>query len=139
MSRQERREKFLLQSLLSVLTPVWCKFHPVLPQLHVKDAGHSAKSAGGRLHLNTHTPLTQRSRSGLTMPLCSGNELTRNSSGNNRLQSSQLAEPLLTNPGLCRCPCIVWEPIRKRAHPNLSGTFGHSRLSSLNHCGLILA
>ena len=25
---------------------------PVLPQRHVKDPGHSAKSAGGRLHLN---------------------------------------------------------------------------------------
>ena len=42
---------------------------PVLPQWHVKDPGHSAKSAGGRLHLNTHTPLTQRSGSGLNMPL----------------------------------------------------------------------
>ena len=28
-----------------------------------------------------------------------GNELTRTSSGNTRLQSSQLAEPLWTNPG----------------------------------------
>ena len=26
--------------------------HPVLPQWHVKDPGHSAKSADGRLHLN---------------------------------------------------------------------------------------
>ena len=43
----------------------------VLPQWHVKDPGHSAKSAGGRLHLNKHTPLTQRSRIGLTMPLSS--------------------------------------------------------------------
>ena len=42
---------------------------PVLPQSHVKDPGYSAKSAGGRLHLITHTPLTQRNRSGLTMPL----------------------------------------------------------------------
>ena len=42
---------------------------PVLPQWHVKDPGHSVKSAGGRLHSNTHTPLTKRSRSGLTMPL----------------------------------------------------------------------
>ena len=42
---------------------------PLLPQWSVKDPGHSAKSADGRLHLNTHTPLTQRSRSGLTMPL----------------------------------------------------------------------
>ena len=29
---------------------------PMLPQKHVKDPGHSAKSAGGRLQLNTHTP-----------------------------------------------------------------------------------
>ena len=29
---------------------------PVLPQQHVKDLCHSAKSAGGRLQLNTHTP-----------------------------------------------------------------------------------
>ena len=29
---------------------------PVLPQSHVKDPCHSAKSAGGRLQLNMHTP-----------------------------------------------------------------------------------
>ena len=39
---------------------------PALPQWHVKDPDHSAKSAGSRLHLNTHTPLSQRSQSGLT-------------------------------------------------------------------------
>ena len=43
---------------------------PVLPQWHIKDSGQSVKSAGGRLHLNTHTHLTQWSQSGLTMPLC---------------------------------------------------------------------
>ena len=42
---------------------------PMLLQWHVKDPGHSVKSAGGRLHLNTHTPLTQWSQSGLNMPL----------------------------------------------------------------------
>ena len=80
---------------------------PVLPKWHVKDPSHCAQSAGGRLHLNTHTPLTQRSRSGLIMLLCThsvgtymGNVLTRNSSGNARLQSSQLAEPMWTTPGL---------------------------------------
>ena len=80
---------------------------PVLPQWHVKDPGHTAKSVGVRLHLNTHTSLTQRSRSGLILPLFrqsvgnrSGNELTRNSSGNTRSQSSQLAELLWTDPGL---------------------------------------
>ena len=64
-SRQERRENFLFKS--AVLTLIQCPFHSVLPQWHVKDPGYSAKRAGGRLHLNTHTPLTQRSRSGLTM------------------------------------------------------------------------
>ena len=96
------RESFLLQSQLCVLTLIRCPFHPVLPQWHVKDPGHSAKSAGGRFHLNTRTPLIQRSRSGLTMPRAycgnvSGNELTRNSSGNTRPQSSQPAEPLWTD------------------------------------------
>ena len=42
---------------------------PVLPQWHIKKPGHSAKSAGGRLHLNMHTPLTHRCRCGLTIPL----------------------------------------------------------------------
>ena len=42
---------------------------PMLPQWCVKDPGHSAKSAGGRLHLNIHTSLTRRSWSGLTMLL----------------------------------------------------------------------
>ena len=45
------------------------RFTPMLPQWHVKDAGHFAKCASGRLYLNPHTPLTQRSRSGLTMPM----------------------------------------------------------------------
>ena len=32
---------------------------PVSPQCHIKDPSHSAKSAGGRLHLNMRTPMTQ--------------------------------------------------------------------------------
>ena len=79
---------------------------PVLPQWHVKDPGHSAQSVGGRLLLNTHTPLNQRSRSGLTMPL------SRRSVGPYQETSS---------------------------HATRQGTLGHSRLSSLNHCGLMLA
>ena len=79
---------------------------PVLLQWHVKDPGHCAKSAGARLHINTHTPLTQRSLSGLTMPL------SRQSVG------------------------IYLET---SSHATCQGTFGHSRLSSLSHCGLIMA
>ena len=29
---------------------------PVLPQEHENDPGHSTKSAGGKLQINTHTP-----------------------------------------------------------------------------------
>ena len=42
---------------------------PMLLQRHVKDQDHSAESAGGRLHLNTHTPLTHWSQSGPTVLL----------------------------------------------------------------------
>ena len=80
--------------------------NPMLPQWHVKHPGHSFKSADGRLHLNTHTPLTQRSRSGVTM------SLSRHSVGTYPETSS---------------------------HETCPGTFGHSRLSSLSYCGLILA
>ena len=31
----------------------------VLLQWHIKDPGHSAKTADSRLHGNTHTPMTQ--------------------------------------------------------------------------------
>ena len=55
------RVNFLCWLLLGVRST------PVLPQWHVKDLGHSAKSADGRLHLNTHTSLTKQSRSGLTI------------------------------------------------------------------------
>ena len=78
----------------------------MLPQLHVKDPGHSATKASGRLHLNPHMALTRRSRSGLTMvsrqsvTTYQGNELTRTSSGNVRPQSSQRAEPLWTESGV---------------------------------------
>ena len=90
-----------------MLTLIRYPFHPRITAVTRKRPRSFAKSAGGRLHLNMHTPLTHRSRSGLTMPLSrqsvgnlSQNELTRNSSGNTRLQSSQLVEPLWTDPGL---------------------------------------
>ena len=67
--RQERRENFLRQSQLCVLTLIWCPFHPCVTAVIRKRPRSFCKSASGRLHLNMHTPLTQRSRSGLTMPL----------------------------------------------------------------------
>ena len=49
---------FFYRVKFSVLTPIRCPFHPVLPQWHVKDPDHSARSTGDRLHLNTHTTFT---------------------------------------------------------------------------------
>ena len=45
------------------------RFSPVLPQWHVKHPGHSTKKCRRQVSPNVHTALTQRSRSGLTMPL----------------------------------------------------------------------
>ena len=111
----------------------------MLPQWHVKDPGHSAKSAGDKLYLNTHTPLTLQSCSGLTggrlylnthtpftQQSCSGltilsmhrvgllrkTSLTRNLSGNTWPQSSQLAESLWTDPGLrVELVSVSWFPL----------------------------
>ena len=74
------------------------------------------KSAGGVLHLKTLTPLTKRSWSGLTMlsihsvGTYQGNEVTRNSLGYRCPQSSQLAEPLWTDPGV-KCGISMLELI----------------------------
>ena len=78
----------------------------MLPHWHTKDLSHSARSAGGKLHLTTHTPSTQQSQTRLTMLL------SRHSVGTYQKTSS---------------------------HVTRQGTLGHSRLSSLSHCGLILA
>ena len=77
----------------------------MLLQWHVKDPGHSANSAGGMLHLNMHTPVIQQSWSGLTMPLSWHSvgtypNTSSHVSGNIWPLSSQLTEPLWTDPGL---------------------------------------
>ena len=83
--------------------------NPVLPQWHIKNSGHSAKSACGRLYLNMHTPWTQWRWSGLTMPLRRhsvgtyqkmSSHTTCQGTTYSRPQLSQLAEPLWTGPGL---------------------------------------
>ena len=77
---------------------------PVLPQWHVKGPRHSTKSAGGRLHAYTlDPPKSEWADYAAVQADCRnllGNELTRNSSGNTRSQSSELAEPLWTDSDL---------------------------------------
>ena len=53
-----------------MLTPIQCPFQPFVTAVAHKKKTVTAQSADGMLHLNTHTPLTQQSWSGLTMPLC---------------------------------------------------------------------
>ena len=97
---------------------------PLLPWWHIKDPHNSAKSAGGRLHLNTHSSLTQRRRSGLTTPLSRHSLGTypktsshANLSWNIRSQSFQLAEPLWTDPdiksGISVCELILTKKKKK--------------------------
>ena len=102
---QELREEFSSPELTSCADSHSVSVPP--PFWHKKDLGHTAKSAGGRLHLNTHTPLTQRSRSELTMPTSRHSVWTYSETrshatcrGNNRPQSSQLHEPLWTDPDI---------------------------------------
>ena len=79
----------------------------MLPQWHVKDPGHSAKSAGGRLPQNmqhafdpTKSEWADYAAVQAECGNLSGNELPRNLSGNTRSQSSQLTEPLWTDSGI---------------------------------------
>ena len=95
----------------------------MLTQWHVKDPGHSAKRASGRLHVDTHTPLTQRSRSGLTMPL-SGHSVGTYS-------VCHIIETIMPRHSDETCKGTS-------SHATCLGTFGHSCLKSPSHCGLIL-
>ena len=103
-SRQKWRENFFFRvnfvCWLFFNVFIRCPFHPRVTAVARKRPRSFCKSAGGRLHLSTYTPLTQWSWSGLTMPL-SGHSVgtypetsSRNLSGNILPQSSQLAEPL---------------------------------------------
>ena len=92
-----------------MLTLIRCPFHPrvtVVAHKRSRSFCQKCRWQATPKHAYTHTPFTKRSRSGLTMPLfrqcghLSGNELTRNLPGNTRLQSSQLAELLWTDPGI---------------------------------------
>ena len=105
-SRQKRRENFLLQSQLCVLTLIRCPFHSRVTAAARKRPRSFWQKCRWQVNLNTHTPLTQRSRSGMTMPLSRNSVGTypetnsHNLSGNIRPQSSQLTEPLWTDSGI---------------------------------------
>ena len=79
---------------------------PELPWWHIKDPGHCQKCRWQVTpkHMYTLDPSKSEWADYATVQAecgnLSGNELTRNSSGNTGSQSSQLARPLWTDPGL---------------------------------------
>ena len=90
-----------------VLTLIRCPFHPRVTAVARERPRSFCQKCRWQVHLNTHRPLTQRSRSGLTMPLFRHSKGTYQETtshatrqGNTRPQSSQFAEPLWTDPGL---------------------------------------
>ena len=105
-SGQERQENFLLQSSLCVLTLVWCPFHPRVTSV-VRKRHRSFRQKSRCQNTPKHAyPLdaakSERADYAAVQVWCgnlSGNELTRNSSGNIWSLSSQLVEPQWTDPG----------------------------------------
>ena len=100
-------ENFLLQSQLCVLTFIRCPFHPHVTAVARKRSRSFCQKCRWQV-TPKHAYILDQSKSewadyAAVQAECgnlSGNELTRKSSGNTRLQSSQLAEPLWTDPGL---------------------------------------
>ena len=98
---------FFFQSSLCVLTLIRCPFHPRVTEVARKKPRSFWQKCGWQVtpkHPYALDPTksdwaddaaVQAHRGNL-----SGNELTRNLSGNIRPQSSQLAEPLWTDPGI---------------------------------------
>ena len=83
-----------------------CPFHPRVITVTRKRPRSFCQKRRWQVTPKHAYPLTQRSRSGLSMPsrpsvgTFQGNESTGNSSVNTRLQSSQLDDPLWSDPGL---------------------------------------
>ena len=100
-SRQERWENFLLQSQLCVPTLIRCSFEP-----RVTAVAHNRPRSFCRKVQVAYTFDPSKSEWAGYAALQAqfgnlyGNEPTRNSSGNTRSQSSQLAEPVWTDTGL---------------------------------------
>ena len=102
-SWQEWRENFLLQSQLCVLTLIRWPFHPRVTAVARKRPRSFCQKCRSQV-THQHEYILDPSKPGWAIQTecgnLSANELTRNSSGNTRSQSSQLAEPLWTDPGL---------------------------------------
>ena len=103
----EPREIFLLQSQHCVLTLIRCPFHPRVTAVTRKRPRSFRQKCWWQVtpkHAHTFDPTESEWADYAAVQAysgnLSGNELTRNLSGNIRPRLSQLAEPLWTDPGL---------------------------------------
>ena len=106
-SQQERWENFFLQCQLWVTILIQCPFHPHVTAVACKTPRSFCQKCswqGTSKHAYAFDPMkSEWADYASVQAYCgnlSGNELTCNSSGNIRSQSSQLAEPLWTDPGI---------------------------------------
>ena len=104
---QERRDNFLLQSQLCVLTLIQCLLHPCVTTLARKRPWSFCQKCRWQVtpkHPYTLDPMKlEWADYAAAQAECgnlSGNELTRDSSKKSWSHTSQLAEPLWTDPGL---------------------------------------
>ena len=106
--RQKRRENFLLQSKHSVFTIIRCPFHPsVTAVARKRPRSFGKKKCRWQVtpkHAYNLDPTKSEWAVYAAVQARSGNlsvnELIRNSSGNTWSQSSQLTQPMWTDPGL---------------------------------------
>ena len=103
---QEQRENFILQSQLCVLTLIRCPFHPCVTAVACKRPQSLCQKCRWQVtpkHAYTLDPTKSEWADYATVQAQCGNlsenELTCKPSGNTLSQSSQLAEPLWTDPG----------------------------------------
>ena len=104
--RQERRENLLLQGQVRVLSLVRCPFHTRVTAVARKRPRSFCQTCRWQVTTKRAYTLdpTKLERTDYAAVQAksgnlSGNELTRNLSGNIRPQASQLAEPWWTDPG----------------------------------------
>ena len=104
---ESRQEKFLLQSQLCVLTLIRRPFQPRVTAVASKRSRSFCQKCRWQVtpkHAYTPDPSKSEWADHAAVQASCGNlsenELARNSSGNTLAQSSQLAEPLWTDPGL---------------------------------------
>ena len=103
---RERRENFLLQSQLYALTLIRCPFHPRVTTVVRKRARAFHQKCMWQVtpkHAYTLDPAKSEWADYVAVQAKRGNrsenQFTRNSSGKTWSKSSQLAEPLWTDPG----------------------------------------